>query len=133
MWAVPSRPARAVVRLLGWRQRLTFLVVHPPERWWLRHEDPGRTLRGGDGPLATRRAEELFDVADDCRSYELFRGELVRMNPTGARHAAVAVRIARLLDEYVEAHHRGVLRGRGVLGLARRAGSAGRLRLSIAA
>ena len=53
-------------------------------------------------------AEELFDSPDDGYRYELVRGELVRMNPTGGRHAAVAVRIARLLDEYVEAHDLGV-------------------------
>ena len=53
-------------------------------------------------------AEELFDSADEGHRYELVRGELVRMNPTGGRHAAVAVRIARLLDEHVEAHDLGV-------------------------
>ena len=53
-------------------------------------------------------AEELFDSADDGYRCELVRGELVRMNPTGGRHAAVAVRIARLLDEHVEAHDLGV-------------------------
>ncbi len=53
-------------------------------------------------------AEELFDSADDGYRYELVRGERIRMDPTGGRHAAVAVRIARLLDEYVEAHDLGV-------------------------
>ena len=53
-------------------------------------------------------AEELFELPDDGRRYELVEGELLPMTPAGARHGAVAFRIARLLDEHVEAHRLGV-------------------------
>ena len=53
-------------------------------------------------------AEELFELPDDGGRSELVKGEIVRMNPTGGTHSAVAIRIGRLLDEYVEAHDLGV-------------------------
>ena len=53
-------------------------------------------------------AEELFELSDDGRRYELVEGELIPMTPAGARHSAIAVRVARLLDEYAEAHDLGV-------------------------
>ena len=57
-------------------------------------------------PLMT--AEELFARPDDGRRCELVEGELIPMTPAGARHGAIAFRIARLLDEFVEAHDLGV-------------------------
>ncbi|MCY4662234.1 MAG: Uma2 family endonuclease [Acidobacteria bacterium] len=53
-------------------------------------------------------AEELFERPDDGQRYELVAGGLVRMTPSGARHSAVAARIARLLDEHADAHDLGV-------------------------
>ena len=53
-------------------------------------------------------AEELFEFPDDGRQYELVAGELIAMTPAGARQGAIAVRVARLLDEYAEAHDLGV-------------------------
>ena len=38
----------------------------------------------GTAPMT---AEDLFDRRDDGYRYELFEGELVRMTPTGGRHA----------------------------------------------
>ena len=57
-------------------------------------------------PLMT--AEELFELPDDGCRYELLEGALIPMTPAGARHSAIAVRIARLLDEYAEARDLGV-------------------------
>ena len=56
--------------------------------------------------LAT--AEDLLERPDDGRRYELVEGELIAMTPAGARHGAVAFRLARLLDEHVEARRLGV-------------------------
>ena len=56
--------------------------------------------------LAT--AEELLERPDDGCRYELVDGELIPMTPAGARRGAIAFRLARLLDEHVEAHHLGV-------------------------
>jgi Uma2 family endonuclease len=53
-------------------------------------------------------AEELFELPDDGSRHELVEGELIPMTPAGARHGAIAVRVARLLDEYAEAHDLGV-------------------------
>ena len=53
-------------------------------------------------------AEELCELPDDGCRYELLEGELIPMTPAGARHSAIAVRIARLLDEYAEARDLGV-------------------------
>ena len=59
-------------------------------------------------PRSPVTAEELFELPDDGGRSELVKGEIVRMNPTGGTHSAVAIRIGRLLDEYVEAHDLGV-------------------------
>jgi len=56
-------------------------------------------------------AEELFIIAGDSDKCELVDGALVRMPPTGGVHGKVALRIGRLLDEYVEAHDLGVVCG----------------------
>ncbi|RMF33196.1 MAG: Uma2 family endonuclease [Chloroflexi bacterium] len=49
-------------------------------------------------------AEELWRMPTSGRRYELVRGELVEMTPVGPRHGRIAVRIARRLDEFVDAH-----------------------------
>ena len=64
-------------------------------------------------PRSRMTAEELFDLPDDGGRSELVEGELVPRTPTGGRHAALAVRIGRLLDEYVEARDLGVCCGPG--------------------
>jgi len=52
-------------------------------------------------------AEELLELPDDDFKYELVAGELIRMPPGGWEHGTVAARLARLLDEYAEAHDLG--------------------------
>jgi len=53
--------------------------------------------------LSTRliTADELLKMGDIGRC-ELIYGELVMMSPAGMDHGAVAIRIGRLLDEFVE-------------------------------
>ncbi|MEA3277167.1 MAG: hypothetical protein U9Q81_18150 [Pseudomonadota bacterium] len=45
--------------------------------------------------------EELYDLGD-IGPCELVDGRVVNMTPTGAAHGKTEVRLARLLDEYVE-------------------------------
>jgi len=45
--------------------------------------------------------EEFFDLGD-IGPCELVDGTIVTMTPTGAAHGKIEVRLARLLDEYVE-------------------------------
>ena len=56
-------------------------------------------------------AEELIELPADDYKYELVEGELIRMPPTGGEHGKLAARLARLLDEYVEAHDLGIVCG----------------------
>ena len=62
-------------------------------------------------PPSPMTAEGLFELQDDGGRIELVAGELARMTPTGGAHGALAVRIGRLLDEYVEANDLGVCCG----------------------
>lgn len=52
-------------------------------------------------------AEDLWRMPRDGRRYELVRGKLVEMTPVGPRHGRIALRLARRLDEFVEAHRLG--------------------------
>lgn len=63
--------------------------------------------------LAERRrtADQLLAMPDDGWRYELVQGELRRMAPSGYPHGRAAVRIGRLLDEYVEANGLGAAFG----------------------
>ncbi len=56
-------------------------------------------------------ADELLRFADNRYRYELVRGEVRRMNPSGARHGVLAARIAALLDSHVRAHGLGEVMG----------------------
>src|SRR5437667_10129707 len=56
-------------------------------------------------------AEELIELPADDYKYELVEGELIRMPPTGGEHGKLTARLARLLDEYVEAHDLGIVCG----------------------
>ena len=47
-------------------------------------------------------ADELLGLADDGWRYELVRGELKRMSPSGARHGEVAARIIICLGGHVQ-------------------------------
>jgi Uma2 family endonuclease len=52
--------------------------------------------------------EELLAMGDIGRC-ELIYGELVMMSPAGVEHGVVAMRIGRLLAEFVDAHQLGVV------------------------
>ena len=56
-------------------------------------------------------AEQLLERPDDDHKYELDRGALVRMSPTGAEHGVVTVKLGHALHEHVEATEAGVCCG----------------------
>lgn len=56
-------------------------------------------------------ADELLALPDDDHRYELVRGEVRRMTPSGARHGVLAARVAELLGAHVRAHDLGVALG----------------------
>ena len=54
-------------------------------------------------------AEELFVLPDDGWRYELVRGELRHIPPTGMQHGQIASRLNQRLAAYVEAHNLGAV------------------------
>ncbi|HKR65180.1 MAG TPA: Uma2 family endonuclease, partial [Thermoanaerobaculia bacterium] len=53
-------------------------------------------------------ADELMEMpGDGFHRYELVRGELIEMSPSGAEHASIAARIIRHLAPYVDAQKLG--------------------------
>lgn len=56
-------------------------------------------------------AEELFKMPDDGFRYELVKGELKKMTPTGSKHGAIVARLTTALGQYVEANTLGELFG----------------------
>ncbi len=68
----------------------------------------GWALQPGMDPMSTRAhdrpstAEELLGMPDDGFRYELVRGELRRMSPSGRLHGRVAARILVLLAKHRE-------------------------------
>jgi Uma2 family endonuclease len=54
-------------------------------------------------------AEELFRLPDDGEHYELVKGELRKMAPTGDEHAAIVPNISSPLHQYVKANKLGVV------------------------
>jgi Uma2 family endonuclease len=54
-------------------------------------------------------AEELLNLPDDSRRYELIKGELLTMSPPGDVHGAAAMNLTLLLGNYVNAENLGVL------------------------
>ena len=54
-------------------------------------------------------ADELLRLPDDGWRYELVRGELKTMSPSGARHGRVAARIIASLGHHVEARGLGAV------------------------
>src|SRR5215213_3156881 len=57
------------------------------------------------GTLMT--ADELLRLPDDGWRYELVRGELQKMSPTGGRHGEVSMEIYLSLGAYVKQHRLG--------------------------
>jgi Uma2 family endonuclease len=56
-------------------------------------------------------AGELLRFADDGSRYELVRGEVRRMNPSGVRHGVLAARVAELLAAHVRSQRLGEVMG----------------------
>jgi Uma2 family endonuclease len=54
-------------------------------------------------------ADELLQLPDDGWRYELVRGELRKMSPSGARHGRVAAEIIASLGAYVKEHRLGAV------------------------
>ncbi|HEV8718038.1 MAG TPA: Uma2 family endonuclease [Candidatus Binatia bacterium] len=54
-------------------------------------------------------AEELFSLPDDGWRYELVRGELRHMPPTGIQHGQIASLLTQQLTAYVRTHKLGVI------------------------
>ncbi len=61
--------------------------------------------------VAPMTAEQLMDLPDDGQRRELVNGELKQMAPAGFRHGRVAARMARRLDEFVQARQCGAVAG----------------------
>src|SRR4051812_18003721 len=61
--------------------------------------------------LQRSTANELFEMPDDGFRYELVKGELRRMSPSGSEHGAIIVNITVLLGQYVKANKLGVCFG----------------------
>ncbi len=52
-------------------------------------------------------AEDLLKLPDDGRRYELVRGKLIRMSPSGSRSSIVSGRISNRVGPFVEQHRLG--------------------------
>jgi Uma2 family endonuclease len=49
-------------------------------------------------------AEELLQHTEDgAKKWELYRGELIKVSPSGGRHGQLSVKIGRLVEKFVEA------------------------------
>jgi Uma2 family endonuclease len=55
----------------------------------------------------TVTADELFMMPRDGFRYELSKGELIKMSPTGGKHGILTARLAAALVQHVEAHNLG--------------------------
>jgi Uma2 family endonuclease len=61
--------------------------------------------------LQRSTANELFEMPDDGFRYELVKGELRKMSPSGSEHGAIVVNVTLLLGQYVKANKLGVCFG----------------------
>jgi Uma2 family endonuclease len=53
-------------------------------------------------------ADELMRLPDDGHRYELVKGELLTMSPAGGKHGAVAMKLSRILANYIEEKDLGI-------------------------
>ena len=74
-------------------------------------------MASGERPVTV---EEFAKIPDDDHRYELVDGRVIRMSPPGSRHAVLATRLARLLDQHVEEQSLGVVMSSGGFHLASR-------------
>ena len=61
--------------------------------------------------LQRSTANELFEMPDDGFRYELVRGELRKMSPSGSEHGAIIINISFLLARHVRSKKLGVCFG----------------------
>ena len=61
--------------------------------------------------LQRSTASELFEMPDDGFRYELVKGELRRMSPSGSEHGAIIINISGLLWQHVKSEKLGVCFG----------------------
>ena len=61
--------------------------------------------------LQCSTASELFEMPDDGFRYELVKGELRRMSPSGSEHAVVIGRLTMRLGQHIEANNLGLYFG----------------------
>ena len=64
-----------------------------------------------DTTLQRSTASELFEMPDDGFRYELVKGELRKMSPSGWEHGEVVVNITLLLGQYVKVNKLGACGG----------------------
>jgi Uma2 family endonuclease len=57
-------------------------------------------------------AKELSSRTEDAaKKWELCRGELIKVSPSGGRHGALTIRVGRLIDEFVSQRNLGIVCG----------------------
>ncbi|MDT7807814.1 MAG: hypothetical protein QOJ70_1627 [Acidobacteriota bacterium] len=61
--------------------------------------------------LQRSTADELFAMPDDGFRYELVKGELRRMSPSGSEHAVIIGKLTMRLGQHVEANNLGLYFG----------------------
>jgi Uma2 family endonuclease len=61
--------------------------------------------------LQRSTASELFEMPDDGFRYELVKGELRKMSPSGGEHGVVVVNVTLLVGQHVKKNHLGVCCG----------------------
>jgi Uma2 family endonuclease len=61
--------------------------------------------------LQRSTADELFEMPHDGFRYELVKGELRKMSPSGSEHGAIIINISVLLAQYVRSKKLGVCFG----------------------
>ena len=61
--------------------------------------------------LQCSTASELFEMPDDGFRYELVKGELRKMSPSGSEHGAIIINISVLLAQHVRSENLGVCFG----------------------
>lgn len=68
----------------------------------------GEVVPGVDHPMSI---DELLELPDDGRMYELVEGRLVRMLPSGGGASGMAVSLSSAIYNFVQAHHLGRVTG----------------------
>ncbi len=62
-----------------------------------------------DTRTITTTAEDLLELPDNGKHYELVEGELREMVPAGARHGSTAARLTSLLDQHIRTERLGIV------------------------